>query len=229
MIHPNRLITVATMIALACNGCATKALIKVAGESHRQSYSGTVRLVSAFSDGDTGYLCFRRSALDIHSETYMARIPIAGNKGLFISYNGDQQSAVKIATDQISLGACEAHGESMPVVDISDQDKLNLGVGQKEAVYVKYAEGGLQALGYVSAKPLYNKSIYGNAIHSYAIDLNESDILSMPGQKRSYLLVLLPVTVAADVVTGVGVGAFAVAYIVLKGCSSTPGGCKGGS
>ena len=81
----------------------------------------------------------------------------------------------------------------------------------------------------MSASPFYNKNAYGNVIYSYAIDLDGSDILFMPGRKRSYLLVLLPVTVAADVVTGVGIGVFAIAYVVLEGCNHTAGGCKGGS
>ncbi|HSD36344.1 MAG TPA: hypothetical protein VLC92_02480 [Rhodocyclaceae bacterium] len=229
MNHASRLIVVATIFAFVCNGCATKALMKAAGESSGQKYPGTVRLISASSDDDTGYLCFQRSTPDARIETYLARIPVAGSKSFYVSSAGYRQSVVKIAADQISQGACETHGKSMPIIEISDQYKFRLGADQKEAMYVKYAEGGLQSLGYVSANPFYNRSLLGDSIYSYAIDLGDSGILSMGGQKRPYLLLLLPVTVTADVVSGVAVGVFAIAYLVVRECSKTPGGCKGGS
>lgn len=225
----NRLIIAATIVALVCNGCATKALMKAAAEPTTQKFQGTLRLLSASSDGNDAYLCFQHTAPDSQIETYVARIPVSGNKSFYISASGYQQPVIRMASDQISRGPCDGHGDAMPIVEITGENTLHLQAGTKESIYVKYADGNLQSLGYISSQPFYNRSGSGDATYSYAVDIDRSSILSVPGKKRTYLLVLLPVTVAADAVVAVGVGVFVVAYVFVAGCATSPGGCRGGS
>jgi hypothetical protein len=222
------LFVLAAMVAAFGSGCATKIMMQAAGETTRQKIPGVVRIVSAFRDADVGYLCIHRIGPDTRVETYWILIPIADTLNLHFAAPDDQPAVIKLTAEQVKPGACKVLGESMAVIELVDQDKLELGAGQKEAVYVQYAEDGVQSLGYVSTKPFFNRTHLGKTRHSYAIDLSETAILSKRVLKWSYLVVLLPLTVAADVAIGVGYGVFFIASDMVHGCSKTPGGCTWG-
>lgn len=197
------------------SGCTTQAVMKAARETTRQQVAGVVRLVSASRDAEAGYLCIHRTAPDARVETYRVRIPVAESHNFHIAAADDQPAVIKVEADQIKSGACESAGEPMVIIDVVNQDKLVLAAGQKEAVYVHYAEGSLQGLGYVAAKPFLNNRF------SYTIDLGETAVFSERVLARPYLLVLVPLTVAVDA---------AVVFIVsaLGGCGRSVDGCSGG-
>jgi hypothetical protein len=224
MDHGYRLLFLAMIVVGATSGCATETVMKAARETTRQQVAGAVRLASASRDAEAGYLCIHRTAPDASVETYWVRIPIAESRYFYITAVEDQPAVIKMTTDQIKFGACESVGEPMAIIDVVNQDKVVLAAGQKEAVYVHYVEGSLQDLGYVTARPFFNGR-FSKARYSYAIDLSETSIFSERAKARPYLLVLVPLAVAVDVVVGT---ATFVAVVMGEACGKRADGCSWG-
>lgn len=223
--HRYRLLFSAMIVVVGVtSGCATQTVAKAARETMRQQAVGVVRLASASRDVEAGYLCIHRSVADGGVETYSVRIPVAESRYFHITAAEDQPAVIKLTTDQIKLGACEPAGEPMAIIDVVNQDKVVLAAGQKEAVYVHYVEGSLQDLGYVTARPFLNGR-FSKARHSYAIDLSETSIFSERTRVRPYLLVLVPLAVAVDVVVGT---ATFVAVVLGEACGKKADGCSWG-
>ena len=222
--------TALSAILLAClaTGCATKALLKAANEETRAKAEGVVRVVSASREGDMGYLCLQRSTADQRTSSYWLPIPLADAHNFYLHDTSGRPPVLKITAEQARPRACATKETDIALIEVGDQDRIALAPGQKEAIYIKYADGNLLDLGYVSTLPLHNSPIQGDPQYGYALDLSDTDILWQKGKKRSHLLLLLPVSVATDVAAGVGYTVVGLAYFAGIVCNSTPGGCKGG-
>lgn len=213
----------AFLIVGLATGCATKALLKAANGTTREKAEGVVRVVSASRDGDMGYLCLHRTTADQRTSSYWLPIPVADTRNFYLSDTSEQSPILKIKADQAQPRPCSTQAESITVIEVGEPDRITLSPGQKEAIYVQYAEGSLANLGYVSTQAFGNSGTQ----HGYALDLSATDILSRQGKKRSHLLLLLPVSVVTDVATGAGYAVFGLAYLTGMACKSVPGGCKG--
>ncbi len=217
----------AILVACLATGCATKALLKAANTETREKTEGVVRVVSASREGDMAYLCLQRTTADQRTSSFGLRIPTADTRDFYFHDTSGQSPVLKITADQGRPRPCATPETSIALIEVSDQDRVTLLPGQKEAIYVRYAEGSLLNLGYIAAHPLRNSTALGSPQYGYALDLSATDILWQQGKKRNHLLLLLPVSVATDVATGAGYLVFGLAYVAVGTCSKQ-GGCKGG-
>jgi hypothetical protein len=212
------------------SGCATKALLKAANGEARENAGGEVRVLSASRSGNNAYLCFQRTSPGREGETYSLLIPTAESRDFAFRDSDSRQPLIRVPAEQLMRLACKTTSDSIPVIEIADTSQLVLKQGQRDAVYVQYVQGRLQNLGYVSAKPLFDSLNADQAQHGYALDLRNTEPFTMAGGgKRPYLLLLLPVSVATDVVTGAGVVVVAFAKSMIDDCTRKPEtkGCKG--
>ncbi|MFT3735187.1 MAG: hypothetical protein QM776_09200 [Rhodocyclaceae bacterium] len=212
---------------LAClnTSCATKALIKAANGNERETLAGVMHVQSASREGNNAYICFQRVFPEGHSINYSLMVPTAENQDFYVQDASDRPPILSVMTDQLRPGPCKTGRSAVPVIEVSDEGKLTLKSTEREAVYVQYVQGSLRNLGYVSSAPLHNNTNH----HSYAIDLGKTGMIGADGKKRPYLLLLLPISVAADTVTGVGVLGYVLVQGTMDSCSKDPKakGCRG--
>jgi hypothetical protein len=213
----------AMLVACCSSGCVTKALITAANGNERERVSGDLYVMSASRVGDNAYICLQRATIDGRGKDYSLIVPTAENRDFYFQDPDDRRPFIKVTPDQLVAGSCKASAETIPVIEVSDQGRLALPGNHREAVYVQYTEGSLRSLGYVSASPLHNHINH----RGYAIDFSKSDLVGVEGKKRPYLFLLLPVSVAADVVVGAGVVVYVFAQAAMDDCIKRPGGCKG--
>jgi hypothetical protein len=190
------------------NGPATKALMRTVEDNRRENLPVNVKLVSAYRiEGDFARLCFDRSIGRVETKMFTALVPLAGNRN--VSFPSDDGSAniIKIMNSEVKEvdfdGCVSTQSSRIPILETKDQDGLKLEANQSEAMYVRYSEDSLVAVGYFSG---YWYSRTTGSRFNYAIDLSETDIYSKPGTKAPYLLMLKPVTEVFD---------FAVIYPVV--------------
>jgi hypothetical protein len=105
--------------------------------------------------------------------------------------------------------------KELPVIRLDGATPVALNADTDEAVYVAYENGTINSLGYLSARSFFT------ARYSFGIDLSNSAFYTGHENRKPLLLLLTPLSAAADVAAG------AVIFgVTAASCSARPTGCK---